>query len=850
MNPVFKSLPRLIRLRLVALRALAGLFIGLERAAQSLWPLGLWVCAFFTLWLLQIPQWFGAAAENGAAVIFAIGFIVILARCLFRLRLPGHADITRRIEQDNHLLHRPLSGLEDNLANPSDSQTRHLWQHWREKLSPALRALRWPQPRPVFSGIDPYALRGLALFVLLIAFVAAGGTWESRLRHGIAPFVFEAGNAPSENVVLWITPPPYTSKPQIVLKGFGKKENPVEIPEGSIIKARVNGWIGTPELIFGDKAYKLESFGKGSYGIEKPVEAATTIAIRQMLVPRSRWFMTYIADRPPSVEITGEPQIQPKGEIILPLKVQDDYSVESMTARVDLDKLVENNLLGKEVVDTRSVMSPARTAMEFKPEFDLAWHPWAGQPVRISIEVKDHKGQTASVKDIKLTLPERQFRNPVAKKLIELRKRLIWTPEAASGNVAHELESILVRPDLYHGDKVVFLSLRVAISRLTRHDAPNVVASAISLLWDTALRIEDGNFSLAQRDLRDAQRALQDALKNPDSTPEEIAAKMENLRTAMAEYMREMFSELQKQAAENGADMQMLSPEMMMQNFNPSDLAAFLDKMQAEALTGDRNAARDMLAQMERMMDMLDPTTMQTKMPQDMQDMMEIMSKVQELIEKQKKLLEDTMAKAGDDDRPQSYSAPLPPNADLMKQWGLDELPPPPQETHGGDHAPRHEIDTSGDRETQESLRKNLGDIMLEVGDKLGQIPDNMSKAEGAMRESSSALEDGNPGDSIPHQEAAIKHLSESQQQMAQQLAERMKQMMVFSFGMGRTDPLGRPMDDGEGGTPWSASKVKIPDKAERRRVQDILEELRKKSGELQRPPYELDYYHRLMRQF
>lgn len=850
MKPVFKILPRLTLLRLAALRTLAGMFIGLERAAQSFWPLGLWLCAFFTLWLLQIPQWFGTAAENGAAIAFLIGFVAIFARCLFTLRLPGHADITRRIEQDNHLLHRPLSGLEDNLANPADSQTRNLWLHWRERLAPAVRALRWPRLRPVFAGIDPYALRGLALFILMIAFVVAGGTWESRLRHGVAPFVFEAGGAPSENVVLWITPPSYTGKPQIVLKGFGKKDAPVEIPEGSIVKARVNGWIGTPELVFGDKAYRLERFGKGSYGIEKPVEAATTIAIRQMLVPRSRWFMTYIADQPPSVEITGEPQIQPKGEIILPLKVQDDYSVESMTARVDLDKLVENNLLGKEVVDTRSVMSPARTAMEFKPEFDLAWHPWAGQPVRISIEVKDHKGQSAPIKDIKLTLPERPFRNPVAKKLVELRKRLIWTPEAAAGNVAHELESILVRPDLYRGDKIVFLALRVAISRLNRHDSQNVIASAISLLWDTALRVEDGNFSLAQRDLRDAQRALQDALKNPDSTPEEIAAKMENLRTAMAEYMREMFRELQKQAAENGANMQMLSPEMMMQNFNPADLAAFLDKMQAEALTGDRNAARDMLAQMERMMDMLDPTTMQTKMPQDMQDMMEIMSKVQELIEKQKKLLEDTMGKAGDIGREQSYSAPLPPNAELMEQWGLDELPPPPQETHGGEHAPRHEIDTSGDRETQESLRKNLGDIMLEAGDKLGQIPDNMSKAEGAMRESSSALEAGNPGDSIPHQETAIKHLSDGQQQMSQQLAERMKQMMVFSFGMGRTDPLGRPMDDGEGGTPWSASKVKIPDKAERRRVQDILEELRKKSGELQRPPYELDYYHRLMRQF
>ena len=66
-----------------------------------------------------------------------------------------------------------------------------------------------------------------------------------------------------------------------------------------------------------------------------------------------------------------------------------------------------------------------------------------------------------------------------------------------------------------------------------------------------------------------------------------------------------------------------------------------------------------------------------------------------------------------------------------------------------------------------------------------------------------------------------------------------------------RTDPLGRPIEDGEGGqNPWSKSKVEVPDEAERRRIYDIMQELRKKSGELTRPDYELDYFHRLMRQF
>lgn len=852
MNNPLRNLPLLVHVRVAALRGVAALYLTYENISRAAWPLALWCAVFASLWLLQIPQWFGQGSEMIAALVFLGGGGYWAWRGFTALRLPRHGDITRRIEQDNHLAHRPLSGLEDSLANPGRAETRRLWSLWQGRLHPALLSLHWPRLRGVLPQLDPYALRALALFLLLISFIVAGGTWDMRLRHGLMPFAFKATSAPSENVILWIIPPAYTNQPQVTLKGFGKKDQPVSIPEGSIIKARVNGWPGTPELLFGDTAYKMDSLGKGSFGIEMPVEKAATITIRQMLIPRSRWPIAFKPDLPPTMTVTGAPEIQPRGEIILPLQVSDDYSVENLTTSIALEKPADDTAMGAPFSETRTVMSPAATAMDFKPEFDLAWHPWAGQPVIITLSATDHKGQSATISDLKITLPERAFKHPVARKLIELRKRLIWTPEAASRNVMHDLETIMAQPDMYHQDHIVFLALRMASARIFYSGGDRqAVADVIALLWDTALRIEDGNFSIAQRNLRDAQKSLQDALKNPESTPEELAVKMEQLRMAMTDYMREMFRELQKQAAENGTEMPMMTPESMMQQINPEDIAAFLDQMQAEALSGDRDSAREMLAQMERMMDMLDPAAMQMTMPQDMKDMMEASRKLQELIDRQKALLADTQGKAGSINQQQSYSQPLPPNAELMEQWGITDLPPQPQETRQGDAAPKREIDTAENKTEQDAIRQSLGDVMLEMGEKLGQIPDSMAKADDAMRHSAASLNDNNPGDSIPHQEEAIRRLSEGQQQMSQQMAQRMKQMMMFSFGMGgRTDPLGRPMDDGEGNNPWSASKVKIPDKAERRRVQEILEELRKKSGELQRPVYELDYYRRLMKQF
>lgn len=848
-------LPPLIRLRVACLRAVAAAYLGFENLLTVMWPLVLWCAVFASLWLIQMPQWFGRGVEIAAAVIFFIGAGWFAARAIKAFRLPRHADITRRIEQDNHMSHRPLSGLEDRLANPVGTETRRLWGIWQAGLHPALLSLGWPRLRAVMTGRDPYAFRVLVFCLLLVAATIAGGTWESRLRHGLVPFSpLRTVAGPTDNVVIWITPPAYTRQPQITLKGFGKKDSTVTIPEDSIIKARVSGWPGTPDFILGDTPIPMEQLGEGNFGIEIPAKDVTRIGIRQMFIPRSRWATTYIPDTPPTIAMTGEPEILPRAEMVLPLRVRDDYGVETMQIDIALDKPVDAAMLGAPYTETLNVMSPPDADMDFKPEFDLAWHPWAGQPVKVTLTATDHKGQKATASDIKLTLPERGFSHPTARKLVEMRKRLIWTPEAAAPNVAHEIEAIMRYPDRYHNDRRVFLGLRVAASRIVHDGSRAAIVSVVPLLWDIALRIEDGNFTLARRDLQDAQKALQDALQNPDATPEEIAARMEELRMAMAQYMNEVYRELQKRMAEGGDKMPLMTPDAMMQSMSPADIAAFLDQMQAEAIAGDRDAAREMLAQMERMMRMIDPARMETAMPQDMQDMMEAMEKIQKIIERQKALLEETQAIHGDAARQQTYGDPLPPDSGLMEQWGITDLPPPPQENYndGNGSAPRADIDTSAGQTEQDSIRTALGEVMVTFGEKLGDIPLSMARADESMRQSSAALGLNDPATAIPHQEDAIRHLSEGQQDMGRQLAERMKQMMMFSMGMGgRFDPLGRPMDDGEGGsTPWSASRVKIPDKAERRKVQDILDDLRKKSGELQRPAYERDYFHRLMRQF
>ena len=123
------------------------------------------------------------------------------------------------------------------------------------------------------------------------------------------------------------------------------------------------------------------------------------------------------------------------------------------------------------------------------------------------------------------------------------------------------------------------------------------------------------------------------------------------------------------------------------------------------------------------------------------------------------------------------------------------------------------------------------------------------------MRDASRALGQGQPGDAVPRQTEALEHLQKSQNQMSQQMAQQFGPQLGLrrgSQGQRRPERGQDPFGRGAGGA-FGASvdgDVEVPSRMEMRRARDILEELRKRSGEPQRPPLERDYIDRLLNQF
>ncbi|HRC26714.1 MAG TPA: DUF4175 family protein, partial [Alphaproteobacteria bacterium] len=278
--------------------------------------------------------------------------------------------------------------------------------------------------------------------------------------------------------------------------------------------------------------------------------AAARLEVRRLGLTRARFDYDYIPDTPPALHEKNQQEPLPQGQIRFSFLVKDDYGVRDLSMDLEPDPSKGQMPLGEPFHAVRPVLSAAGVETNVRPVYDLSAHPWAGLPVLMRFTVTDAIGQSAEIGPVPVVLPERAFRHPVSRRLVALRKALGRAPLSTRLQTSRDVEEILSRPGLYAGDPIVFLALRSAASRLYYNTDTRAAREVMDLLWDTALRIEDGNLSLAARDLRSARDALENALRDPATTDEELAELNDRLREALASYFSELGREIQKRMAQ------------------------------------------------------------------------------------------------------------------------------------------------------------------------------------------------------------------------------------------------------------------------------------------------------------
>lgn len=822
----------------------AGLALRWERLWPRLWGLFSVALVFLSVALFdllpQLPYWVHWVALVGFAVAFGYRL-----KGIFTVDFGVSADeVRRRLERDSGFDHRPLTALQDRpVSELDDAAGIRLWEAHLDRARRAAARVKVRAPSPGLAKLDPVALRIAVLLIAVIGAVVGGSDAAARFSRALLPQT-DAGSSISSQLNVWITPPDYTGLAPVFLElpaGAGTQTasassdavvpETMRLPVGSRVLVQYSGGSLAPVLAIGAREIPLTAVGEvadGEFRVDTPIGAddvgSATLTVRAGERVLAQWPIRVLADLVPEVEFVQKPKSAGRAGLQIEYEARDDFAVRDIWTTVR--RLKDSDDEDAPVIRLDLPVSERGEAVvKDRAVKDLSDHPWAGTQVTMRLFAKDALGQEGQSEPIEVLLPERTFNHLVARALAEARKKLNDPEPPVVADVVSTLEGISEQPAHFFHDTVVFLAIRVARSRLIYDSQDQAVPSVQDLLWETALRIEDGEFAVADHDLRRIQEELMRALRD-QADQKEVERLMNQLQAALDKYMAALAEHLERQGLSE------IPFDPNARTMNSSDLQKMLQQARELARTGSMEAAKRMLAELNRMLESLRNGAFTARPNQRMNKARQMMDGMRDLIDRQQKLMDQTFRQMqrgqGREGQQGQQGMPQQPGQGRMPFQGLGDL--------------------------QRQLRRDLGRQMLQMDEMLGNIPGALGQAERSMKGAERALGQGKGREGMAGQSDALQQMRQAVDQMAEQMARQMQGgvgMAPNQQGQNRgqnRDPFGRPRNGNFGNA--SDDGVKVPTESEIQRAREIFDELRRRSGERTRPQPELEYIDRLLRRF
>lgn len=780
---------------------LAKLIITLENFSQA-FARPLMLAGFFLVlaWLGIFDTLYPWAHLVALALIVAV-FFDALGRSRIHYRHPSLSAAKRRVEAASGLAHRPLDVLSDRPALANDEQ-QALWQAHLERNKSLLKNLGWPRWKASFAERDPFALRYALIILLGVGIFSSWGVWGGRLLTAINPALGPSLNLFRPALDAWITPPEYTGLAPIMIAtpaGQQHKGDEIVVPVGSTITAHLAEKSGdTPHIFVNGQDSDFTTDDHQDFGVSTVLTSGDTISIRRGWEELGKWHIRVMPDTPPQVAFSEPPGATERKSVRLTWQATDDYGIASVTAKVTpRESLAGANNQPTEI----DLASPGAKEVKRTSFVDLTSSPWAGLSVQIQLTATDAAGHEAQSEPVDYVLPERIFFNPIARALIEERKKLLQSP--SDDNVRNEAANVMAgiaarRISDYRGDGLVLMALRAGAVRLVLNRSADAVPPVVDTLWQTSVRIEDGSMGVAQENLRQAQKELADALDRGADLAE-IQQRIDRLHEALSQYLAQLSAQTSVQPPMNDELEQVLGQRTNV--LTPRDLERMLEQMRDLSAAGDRDAAREELAKVQQLLE-----NMHTGRPQLTADQKEALKRIaalRDLSKKEQQLLDKTFSQSQD-------------GKSDGRQLAME----------------------------QEDLRRALRSL-IDGGTK-DDSTDDLDASDASMKSASADLNRAVMRGAVGHQNEALAALQKAIESMSDNMRASMFMLPRNSYGEGK-DPFGR---SGFSGFSRDDGGVRVPDQMGSRRVREILDELQRRAGDPERPKTERDYIDRLLQNF
>ncbi|WP_299698607.1 TIGR02302 family protein [uncultured Tateyamaria sp.] len=842
----------------------AGMFA--EAFWQATWPLATVVLGCLAMLMLGLHDTVMVELVWFLGVVAALASIGALIYALRRFRIPTREAALVRL--DETLPGRPIQALMDEQAiGDDDAASTAVWRAHQARMAERAAAA---QPVPADLRIarrDPYALRYVAVLIFAVALIF-GSIWRVGSVTDMTP---GAGNGLATGPVWegWAESPRYTGRPTIYLNDIA--EGPLEVPAGSLITLRLYGEVG---------ALTIAETVSGRIGevppASDPEQDFTVVQSGEIAIngPGGRtWAVTVLPDIPPAIAVLEAPEATALGEMTLPFGASDDYGVEAGEARFFLDLDEVDRRHGLSIAPEQRPEITASLPMPFtgdRTEFeealveDFSEHPWANLPVTVVMTALDAAEQQSETEPFQMILPGRRFFDPMAASIIEQRRDLLWSKDN-SARVAQILRAVAHRPDDVFRREVDQLRLRRVITRLetlasyglTDEQQEDVARD----MWDLALGIEEGDLSDALERLRRARERLEQAMRDGASQAE-IEELMQELRRATDDYMQQLSRQAELDRQENDENPRN-QPQNQMQ-MTQDDIQRMMDRIQELMEQGRMAEAEQALRELQEMLENMQVTQGQGGEGQSPGE--QAMEGLAETLREQQGLSDQAFRDLQEQFNPNAQTGESQGNEGRDGGQGRGN-----QHSQGGEGQGEQGTDEGGgegNEQAEGQSEGSLADRQQALRDELrrqqGSLPgagtpegddarDALDRAGRAMDGAEEALRQRDFAEAIDNQSQAMEALREGMRalgeamQQEQQNAQQGQGTSESDRRAEARDPLGR--DPGANGSVGTEEGL-LQGEDVYRRARDLLDEIRRRSGDGERPDVELDYLKRLLDRF
>lgn len=855
------------------------------RGVEAFWPFLVLLAVFAILAFTGVFQFIPPDFSAISAILTWFGGAYLAWRGWQRFSLPTDLEARDALDRLSEL--RPIHGLTDRPAEPS-LDGRRLWSEHTERLHKAATSLRLPWFGALWRRLDPYYLRAVLPVLLVGSVFLAGSQAGNRFFGALTPDMGVLLGADDVTVEAWITPPEHTRKPPVFLRA---DLDEVRVPAGSEVTLRAQAR-SAPKLVLRGltkrRGQRFERTPDGAFETKAVVQEDTVLSVRWW-GKRAGWSVLASPDGLPQAEFIQVPVLGANDQTDLTWKVSDDYGVTRLELALRLvDPLPE--LEGEERRVQIELPSPSVKEASEQAFLDMTRHPWAGLMVKAHLVATDGGGHEGVSAPHEFVLPDKLFLQSLARAAQEIRVTALREPRAYADDVelldprnrleaAPEgirraslmLKAVTHAPYRFFSSYEPFLGLSSAEATLKTATSLEEAYAVDGLLWAIALKAEYGSSADALAALLAAKKALEKALRD-GASEEEILRLTEAFRQAAENYVQAKLAEaiangLPEGAAEEGLDNQQADGG---EGFGQSSFEDMLNALEDLTATGATDQARQLLSDITNLLENLEfqqgngsggdgfalpndgSEGENGEQDEQQQELAEQIEELADALREQRELNDDTL-EAGreerDRQRAERQQGGQPQNGEQGGQPGGESQAGGQGEDPGG--LSREEL---AERQGQigELLREfaERGNGGGEDGEEAGAGgSENLDSGElaavedalRAQRRAEDALRDGQFSRAQRNQQRVTENL----RALAGNLASELDALRQESADERRqTDPFGNPT-----GGIGASDDVKVPEKSERQRALDILEELRRRYDEAT-DPEERAYLKRLLDRF